>query len=90
MLYIGHLYIHNTNLFVSGTSAFTAKYNKIVLVDDVRFTDVLYNEGNDYNATVQQVYLLAEYQAFTGFQQLFMAVRLDIVTFYLMAKKQFI
>jgi len=51
MLYISRLYILNTNLFVSGTSAFTAKYNKIVLVDDVRFTDVLYNEGNDYNAT---------------------------------------
>ena len=32
--------------------------------------------------TLQQVYLLVEYQAFTGFQQLFMAVQLDIVTFY--------
>jgi len=51
MLYTSRLYILYTNLFVSGTSAFTAKYNKIVLVDDVRFTDVLYNEGNDYNAT---------------------------------------
>ena len=32
-------------------SGFTAKYLTRVNTNDVRFTDVLYNEGNDYNAT---------------------------------------
>lgn len=37
--------------FVSGTSAFTAKIDQLINTNDVRFTDVLYNEGNDYNST---------------------------------------
>jgi len=37
-------------LFVSGTSGFSAQGNHIVNNNDVRFSEVFYNEGNDYNA----------------------------------------
>ena len=36
-------------LFVSGTSAFTARNLNVVNTSNVRFYHVLYNEGNDYN-----------------------------------------
>jgi len=38
--------------------------------------------------TLQQVHLLAEYQAFTGFLQHFTAIQVHIVTFYYMARKE--
>ena len=43
--------MHQTYLFVSGMSGFAANYLTRVDTNDVRFTDVFYNEGNDYNAT---------------------------------------
>ena len=37
-------------MFVSGSSAFSARYNYYINSNDFRFSHVSYNEGNDYNS----------------------------------------
>jgi len=51
ILHIRHSFTYKSYLFVSGTSAFAAQSNYIINTNDVRFTRIRFNEGNDYNAT---------------------------------------